>query len=144
MPNIFLFNKLFEENNIFWENREKLFWRRIWQIFRERRRLVSKINITFFIANEILNILLFSSFFKKSCSFLRKRQKTVSGAQVSFEGKNASGDENEYNHFYEKWEMGKKNFGGDMTIFEEKGAYYAKNEYNLFYRKVDTKYFYVK
>ncbi len=36
------------------------------------------------------------------CNFLRKRQKTVSGAQVSFEGKEASGDENEYKLFYEK------------------------------------------
>ncbi len=37
------------------------------------------------------------------CNFLRKRQETVSGAQVSFEGKEASGDENEYKIFYEKW-----------------------------------------
>ncbi len=36
------------------------------------------------------------------CNFLRKRQKTVSGAQVSFEGKEASGDENEYIIFYGK------------------------------------------
>ncbi len=61
-----------------------------------------KINVTFFIANEVSIILLFSSFFKKSCNFLRKRQKTVSGAQVSFEGKEASGDENECNLFYGK------------------------------------------
>ncbi len=64
---------------------------------------MSKINITFFfIANEVLNILLFSSFFKKRCNFLRKRQKIVSGAQVSFEGKDTSDDENEYNLFYGK------------------------------------------
>ncbi len=36
-------------------------------------------------------------------NFLRKRQKTVSGAQLSFEGKEASGDENEYNNFYGEW-----------------------------------------
>ncbi len=54
-----------------------------------------KINITFFIANKVLNISLFSSLFKKSSNFLRKRQKTVSGAKVTFEGKETSGNENE-------------------------------------------------
>ncbi len=62
-----------------------------------------KINITFFITNELLNILLFGSFFKKSCNFQKKWQKTVSRAQVSFEGKEAFGDENEYNLFL--WKM---------------------------------------
>ncbi len=41
-------------------------------------------------------------FFPKMCNFLRKRQNTLSGAQVSFEGKEASGDENEYKLFYGK------------------------------------------
>ncbi len=50
--------------------------------------------------NEVLNILLFNNFFQEMCNFLRKRQKTVSGAQVSFEGKEASGDEDEYNLFF--------------------------------------------
>ncbi len=34
-----------------------------------------KINITFFITNEVLNILLFSSFSKRSCNFLKKNGK---------------------------------------------------------------------
>ncbi len=42
-------------------------------------------------------------FFPKMCNFLRKRQKTASGAQVPFEGKKASGNENEYKLFYGKW-----------------------------------------
>ncbi len=46
-----------------------------------------KVNITFFIANVVLNILLFSSFFQKSCNFLRKRQKTVSGALSLLKGR---------------------------------------------------------
>ncbi len=33
-------------------------------------------------------------------SFLRKWRKIVSGARVSFEGKETSGDENEYNLFF--------------------------------------------
>ncbi len=41
-------------------------------------------------------------FFPKLCNFLRKWQKTISGVQVSFEGKEASGGENEYKLFYGK------------------------------------------
>ncbi len=85
MLNIFLLNNFFEKKNcIFRENRKKLFWGRIWQFFRERRRLVPKINITFSITNEVLNILLITNFFQKMCNFLRKRQKTVFRAQVSW------------------------------------------------------------
>ncbi len=98
MLNIFLFNNFFEKSSIFRENCEKLFWRCIRQFFRGRRRLAPKINITFFITNEVLNILLFSSFFKVSCNFQRERQKTAFGAQVFFER-----NENEYNLFYGKW-----------------------------------------
>ncbi len=36
-------------------------------------------------------------------NFLRKRQKIVSEAQVSFKGKDASADESEYKLFYGKW-----------------------------------------
>ncbi len=46
--NIFLFHNFFEKNCIFRENRKKLFWGRIWQFSRERRRLTPKINITFY------------------------------------------------------------------------------------------------
>ncbi len=58
-----------KKSRIFWENREKLFWKRIWQFFRGRRRLAPKIYITFFITNKVRNILLFRSFFKKGCIF---------------------------------------------------------------------------
>ncbi len=34
---------------------------------------------------------------------MRKRQKTVSGGHVSFEGKGAFGGENKYDLFYGKW-----------------------------------------
>ncbi len=47
MPNICLFNNFFENSCIFRENRKKLFWGRIWQLFRGRRGLTPKINITF-------------------------------------------------------------------------------------------------
>ncbi len=42
--------------------------------------------------NEVLNILLISNFFQNMCNFL-KRQNTVFGPQVSFEGKEVSVDE---------------------------------------------------
>ncbi len=48
MLNIFLFDNFFEKSCTFRENRKKLFRRRIWKFFRERRRLTLKINITFF------------------------------------------------------------------------------------------------
>ncbi len=63
--------------------------------------LRQKLTSTFLITNEILNILLFSSS-KKKLYFLKKQQKTVSVVQVFFEGKEASGEENEYNLFYGK------------------------------------------
>ncbi len=83
--------------------------------------------------------LLFSSFFKKSCNFLRKQQKTVSGCLVSFEGKEASGDENDLtffmenevlnifscNNFFPKSNIfggkGEKNFGGTLPFFRRRG-----------------------
>ncbi len=42
-------------------------------------------------------------FFPKICNFLRKFQKSVSGAQFSFKEKETSSDENEYKLFYRKW-----------------------------------------
>ncbi len=85
-----------KKSGIFGENLKKLFCGRIWQLFKERRRLTPKINVTFFITNEVSNNLLCINFFQKMCYVLRKRQKTVSGAQVPFEGKEASRNENEY------------------------------------------------
>ncbi len=45
----------------------------------------------------------FYQFFDKGCIFWENGKITVSGAQVSFEEKGISGDENEYNLFYGKW-----------------------------------------
>ncbi len=85
MLNIFLFNNFFrKKNSIFWENREKRFWGHIRQFFRERRFLASKIIITFFITNEVVNILLFNSFFKKSCIFWENRKKPFLGLKFIF------------------------------------------------------------
>ncbi len=100
MLNIFLFDNFFEKSCIFRENSKKLFRGRIWQFFRERRPLTMKINITFL--SQMRYQYFIYQFFPKMCNFLRKRQKTVSEAQVSFEGKEASGDENEYKLFYGK------------------------------------------
>ncbi len=102
MRNIFLFNNFFEKSCIFRENRKKLFCGRIWQFFRKIRRLTPKINITF-LSQMRYRIFYYYQLFPKMCNFLRKRQKTVSGSQVSFEGKEASGDKNEYNFLYGKW-----------------------------------------
>ncbi len=106
----FLLDNFFEKSSIFRENSEKLFWGHIWRLFRERRRLASKINITFSITNAVQNtvsnIFLFNNFFEKSNIF---------------------------------GENGKK-FFGDMAIFlGEWWSSYTKNEYNLFYQKFDAK-----
>ncbi len=80
MLNIFLFDNFFEKkNSILWENCEKLFCGHIWQLFRERRRLALKINITFFITNELLNILLLNSFSKKAVIFWENGKKPFLG-----------------------------------------------------------------
>ncbi len=53
-------------------------------------------------------------------NFLRKRQKIVSGAQVSFEGKEASGNEDEYNLLNEVLNIFPyKNFFEKSNIFGE-------------------------
>ncbi len=71
MLNTFLIDNLYEKCSIFRLNREKQFLRgRIWQFCRKKRRLAPKINITFLITNELLNILLFSSFFKILNAFI--------------------------------------------------------------------------
>ncbi len=88
MLNIFLFNNVFEKSSTFWENREKLFWVCIWQFFRERRPFAPKINVTFFITNEVLNILLFSSFSKKkSCIFWENGKKPFLGPKSLLMGR---------------------------------------------------------
>ncbi len=63
MLNVFLFYNFFEKKR----KCVRLFWGHIDNFFRERRRLASKINITFLSQiRYLLNILLFSSFFKKA------------------------------------------------------------------------------
>ncbi len=52
-------------------------------------------NVTSFVANKALNILLFNSFFKKSCIFRENGEKPFLGDSVPFEGKGASVHENE-------------------------------------------------
>ncbi len=121
MLNIFLCDNFFEKSSIFWEKRAKLFWEHIWQFFRERRRLALKINVTFFITNEIPNILLFSSFFKKSCIFWENGKNHFWGPSL-FWRKEAFGDKNEYNLFYGKW--GFEYFSSDN--FFEKGTFWEK------------------
>ncbi len=79
MLNIFLFNNFFEKSCIFRENRKKLFRGRIWQFFRERRHLMPKINITFFITNEVSNILSHTNFFQKCVIFWENARKPFLG-----------------------------------------------------------------
>ncbi len=76
MANIFLFDNFFEKSSILWENCEKLFRQHIWQFFRKRRRLVPKINTTFFLSQMRYRIFY----------YLTVSSKNGSGAQVSFEG----------------------------------------------------------
>ncbi len=87
MLNIFLFNNFFVKSSIFWENCEKQFWKHLRQFFRERRRLASKFNATFFYLNKVLNTVLFISFFKKGCIFWENRKAIVSGTQVLLRGR---------------------------------------------------------
>ncbi len=80
--------------------------------------------------NEVLNILLFSNFFQKMCNFLRKSQKTVTGAQIPFEGKESSGDEGEYNLFFF---MGNEvlNIYSYNNVFEKSNIFGENGEKNF-------------
>ncbi len=69
---------------------------------------------------------------KKSCIFWKKRQKTVSGAQVSFEGKGVFGDENKYKLFYGKW--GFEYLFFHLTIFLKKATFLEKMGKKIFGR----------
>ncbi len=82
MLNIFLFDNFFEKSRIFRENRKKLFWGRIRQFFREKRRLPPKINTTFFIINEVSHILLFTNFFQKCVIFWENARKPFLGPSL--------------------------------------------------------------
>ncbi len=99
----FLLDNFFKKSSIFRENREKLFWKLIWRFFRERRRLASKINITFIITNKVRNILLFSVFFKKICIFWENGKKLLVVAKSLLKGRGwVSADESEYYLFHRK------------------------------------------
>ncbi len=89
-------------------------------------RIASKINITFFITNEVLNILLFNSFSKKAV-FSEKTAKP--GARVSSEGKGTSGGENECNLFYRK---GSFEHFFHFTIFLKKATFLEKMGEKIF------------
>ncbi len=122
----FLIQQFFRKKQYFLRKLRKTVLGRIWQFFRERRRLVPKINITFFYHKWEMRYWIFyylTVFFEKSCNFLRKRQKIISVDQVSFEGKEASGDENEYNLFL--WEIMFWIFF-HLTIFSKKQQFWRK------------------
>ncbi len=76
----YFIRQFFPKSSIFRKKQWKTALGHIWRLFREGRRLAPKINMAFYIINEVLYILIFSSFSKKNLYFLRKRQKTVSGA----------------------------------------------------------------
>ncbi len=99
MLNISLFDNFFEKNGIFRENSEKQFWCRFDNCLGKRGVLSPKLIWLFFYHKWSTEYFIVSQFFQKKLRFLRKWQKTVSGAQVSFEAKAAFGDENENNHF---------------------------------------------
>ncbi len=61
--NIFSFNNFFEKSNIFEENGEKNFGES--PFFRRKDHFVLKMNITFFIKNQILNIFMRRNYFGK-------------------------------------------------------------------------------
>ncbi len=61
----FFIRPFFRKKAIFPEKTMKNCFGNAFEFFRERRCLAPKINITFFIINEVLNILLFNSFSKK-------------------------------------------------------------------------------
>ncbi len=65
-----------------------------------RSHLTLKMNITFFSHKLGAKYFYIQQFFQKKQYFPRKWQKPASGGQVPFEGKRASGDENEYTTFF--------------------------------------------
>ncbi len=128
----FLFNNFFEKSSIFGENREKLFRGHIWQLFRKRRRLAPKINITFLSQMRywiFYYLAVFSK--KKSCIFWENGKKQFLGPGSLLKGRRRLTTKmnliflwemklwnltffRKGQHFGRKW--GKK-FLGDMTIF---------------------------
>ncbi len=86
--------------------KKKLYFSRKWQkcsgmtsLFKRRGRLVTKMNITFFIGNEVSNIFSSNNFFEESNIF-QKNSKKIWGGHDDFLGEGASYAKNEYNLFY--------------------------------------------
>ncbi len=70
----FFIQHFFRKKAVFSEKTaKKMFWRRIWKFFRERRRLTPKINITFLSQMRYRIFYYLLIFFQKMCNFLRKR-----------------------------------------------------------------------
>ncbi len=137
MLNIFLFNNFFKKSNIFRKTGEKLFWRRIWQFFRERRGPATKINITFFLLQMRYWIFYYLAVFSKKAEiFWENGKKPFLGPKSLLKGRGRLATkmnitfyliENEVlnifscNNFFEKsnifGENGEKKFWGNTTIF---------------------------
>ncbi len=129
MLNIFLFNKFSEKSNIFWENLEKLFFRRIWQFYKNRRRFAPKINITF-LSQMRFWILHYLAVFSKTAVF------SVKTAKPQFWGPSLFWRERDvrrwkwiYNLFYGKWGF---EYFFHLTIFSKKATFLEKMGKNNF------------
>ncbi len=72
-------------------------------VSRGRDRLTTKINITFFVGNEVLNIFYLTIFLKKKNNIFENNQKKFFRRRDHFRGKGASDDKNEYNLFHGNW-----------------------------------------
>ncbi len=123
---IFFYSTIFFKKAVFSEKTtKKLFWGRIWQFFRERRRLTLII--------EVLNILLFTHFFQKCVIFwenarkpflgpkslLKERRRLATRMNINFFMANEVSNILSFNNLFEKsniFGMGKK-FWENMTIF---------------------------
>ncbi len=98
MLNIFLINNFFEKSSIFRENREKLFSSTFDDFLKKGGVLLQKLR-QLFLSQMRYGIFYYLAAFSKKVVFSEKMTKTVSGGQVSFEEKGASGDKNKYYFF---------------------------------------------
>ncbi len=73
---MFILNNFFEKSRVFWGNRKKPFWRRIWPFFKERGLLRQKINITFFNDEIGKSCFIIEQVFRKKQYFGRKLRRT--------------------------------------------------------------------
>ncbi len=131
----FFIQLFFEKKQYFLKKPWKTALGRIWQFFREMRRLAPKINITFFLSQMRYWIFYHFSFFKKSYNFLRKQQKPFFWSKSLLKGRRrlatkknvTSFMRNEvfnifsFNNFFEKSNIfvknGEKNVGGTWPFF---------------------------